>query len=351
MTEIRKSSGSAFTQESLYFMLMYAWRMWPGGHVTPAEKIISDMPSDLISVLLSNSINKAHASGFQRSYISIQEDTLLPNGRILMRETIRNRSQCRQSLHVERDTFSLDCMPNQILRDAVKSLLDIRINREAKAMLTDALEKLSGVSDIDIGEREILTELSRTRRLEYRLGISIALTIKQAGILGLNNTDRLTGQLPLIDDESWFRSVFESFLREFYRHNLCGPSVKGRRYHWSINKNELFPVMQTDINIETENSILVIDAKCTPKVVTKRQDFNKQTLNSGHLYQIFSYMSHCSEANLEKKISGALIYPLYDTPIDSVTQTCHGSLRVKTVDFKREWGDISDDLLDLANFF
>lgn len=348
MIESLKTTGTAFTQESLYFMLMYAWRMWPGGHVTPATKATIDAPSDLMAKLLSNAINKAHASGLQRSYITIHEETLLPSGRILMQETIRNRSQRRQLIHVERDSFSANCMPNKILRDAAQGLLTLKLNRETKIELTDALKKLTGVSDTDISEREILTEMDRTRRLEYRIGLSIALTMKQASILGATGTKPLAGQAPHIGDERWFRSLFESFLREFYRHNLRSSFVGGRRYLWSLSDTDLFPIMQTDINIETEHSILVIDAKCTAKVVSKRQDFNKETLNSDHLYQVFSYMSHCSEINPDKKISGALIYPLYETPIDAVTQTPSGPLRVKTIDFKREWTDISEELLDVA---
>jgi len=348
MIESPKTSGTAFTQESLYFMLMYAWRMWPGGHISPATKSTIDAPSDLMAKLLSHSINKAYASGLQRSYITIQEETLLPSGRILMQETIRNRSQRRQLLHVERDTFSVNCVPNKILRHAARGLLTLTLDQETRVELSEAIKKLAGVSDIDISEREILAEMDRTRRLEYRIGLSIALTMKQASVLGSNGTNRLTGQAPHIGDEMWFRSLFESFLREFYRHNLRSPSVRGRRYLWSPNDADLFPIMQTDINIETEHSILVIDAKCTPRVASKRQDFNKQTLNSGHLYQVFSYMSHCREINPGKKISGALIYPLYDTPIDSVTQTPSGLLRVKTIDFKRDWTDISDELLDIV---
>ena len=117
---------------------------------------------------------------------------------------------------------------------------------------------------------------------------------------------------------------------------------------WGESNEAVFPVMRTDINIETKDSILVIDAKCTPKVAAERQDYGKLTLSSGHLYQLFTYMHHCGEANPEKKVRGALVYPLYKIDVDSIVETSAGSLRVKTVDFKQEWEKVRQDLLELA---
>ena len=76
--------------------------------------------------------------------------------------------------------------------------------------------------------------------------------------------------------------------------------------------------------------------------------FEKNTLISGHLYQLFSYMAHCKPLNPTKKIEGVLIYPLYDNYVNSSAITPSGSLRVITVDFKQEWNEISRDLLAIA---
>lgn len=348
MIEIAKKSETAFTQESLYFMLMYAWRMWPGGHAAPAIKSNEDTPSDLVAKLLSSSIRKASSLGLQRNYIAVHEETIQPSGRILMQQTIRNRLHRKQFLYVERDTFSENCFSNQILRDAANYLMTMQLNHETRIELSDALGRLQNVSDINIDGRQILSEISRTRRLEYRIGLSIALTIKQAKLLSPAGAGHMTNEAPNIGDDIWFRTLFESFLREFYRHNLSSQKVCGSRYNWSSRKSDLFPIMQTDINIENEKSVLIIDAKCTPKVLTKRKDFKSRTLNSSHLYQIFTYMSHCRALNPKKKISGILIYPLYENKVDTYTDTPSGELRVKTVDFKRDWEDIRDELIEIV---
>ena len=92
----------------------------------------------------------------------------------------------------------------------------------------------------------------------------------------------------------------------------------------------------------------MIDAKCTPKVASKRGGFSKSTLNSGHLYQKCSYMSHAKAKSSSKSVSGILIYPQYSLSLDEVTKTPVGPLRVKTINFHRTWEDISDELLQIA---
>lgn len=348
MTENALVDETAFTEQSLYLMLMYAWRLWPGGHAVSAGNYQTNSPTDLIAKLLSDSVQKAYSSGLQRDYVSVTEETLLPSGRILISETLKNRSQRRAELFVERDTFSVNCVANKILREAVKNLLSLPLKNETRLGLNNSLNKLSKVADEEIDQRVIRAEIFKSRRRDYRIGLSIALTLKQSKALAPLEQSDLTGSKPVFSDESLFRSLFEEFLREFYRHHLNDRFVGGRRYRWNEEDSEFFPVMRTDINIESENSVLVIDAKCTPKVVTQRKGFSKQTLNSDHLYQIFTYMSHCQAENPNKCVKGLLIYPLYSSSIDETGKTPAGSLRAKTINFKRNWEEICDELLELA---
>ena len=92
-----------------------------------------------------------------------------------------------------------------------------------------------------------------------------------------------------------------------------------------------------------------MDAKCTPRVLSHRDEFSSSTLNSGHLYQIFSYMAHAAIQNPQKKISGLLVYPQYEHAVDENIMTIHGNLRVKTIEFKTDWQAIFFQLKELAN--
>lgn len=339
---------TAFNQQSLYFMLIYAWRLWAGGNVAPAGATDLKSPSDLLAKLLIDAVTGALSSGLHRDYISVQEETLLPSGRILLQETINNRSRRRAKLFVQRDTFSSNCLPNIILKEAIKAMLFLPLKNENKETLLDLLGRLSKVDDRIVGQREIKAELYKSRRRDYRVALSIALTIKKSAVVAPSYSSEISVLAPEISDETMLRTLFETFLREFYRYHLSDRFVGGRRYSWSDQSTDIFPIMQTDTNIESEDRILVIDAKCTPKVVSKRGDFSKSTLNSGHLYQMLSYMSHAKAKNSSKSVSGVLIYPRYSLSVDEVTNTPVGPLRVKTIDFHRGWDDISDELLQIA---
>ena len=348
MINVESIEETAFNEQSLYFMLMYAWRMWPGGAIAPAVTSNLKTPSDLLAKLLTDALKRACSAGLQRDYISIQEETVLPTGRILLQKTLKNRSQRRLALFVERDTFSVNCLANRAIREAIKVLLSFPHQAENRVALEDSLSRLSGVDDAVIDQRDIQAELFKARRRDYRISLSIALTLKRSEVLAPSNAGELAAIKPLISDETMLRSLFETFLREFYRHHLSDRYVGGRRYSWGNQGADIFPVMQTDTNIESDKSVLVIDAKCTPKVVSKRKDFTKLTLNSSHLYQMFSYMSHCGASNPNKSVRGMLIYPKYAFSVDETSETPAGPLRVKTIDFHRGWDEISDDLLQIV---
>ena len=61
----------------------------------------------------------------------------------------------------------------------------------------------------------------------------------------------------------------------------------------------MLPVMQTDIHLQRGNTVLIIDAKYYSH--TTQVHFDKHTLHSNNLYQIFTYVKNRSY-QLEKKI-------------------------------------------------
>lgn len=341
---------TAFSLESLQYMMMYAWSLWPSGSrifVGGAREV--DAPLDRLALILGDSILKAEKSGLYREYVAVKEDTLVPRGRFLISKTIQLRAKHQQTISVETDEFSVDCLVNRAVKEALLTLLTAGLSAEAKEALSLAKTALSNVSDVSLTSRELNTALSTVRRGEYRLALSIAVLLKESRLFSNHKNQQYYFETTEIDDDALFRRLYEKFLREFYRFNLKGVSVGGRQYRWSANDAEYIPIMQTDINIENKSEVIVIDAKCTPKVITKRTGYGERfTLNSNHLYQMFSYMAHASYANPGKQTTGVLLYPEYENEIDEVMQTSGGSLRVKTINFLDDWETVSAQLLDLV---
>ena len=329
-------------------MLMYAWRLWPSSGLARGSSRRLGAPLDLLAHLLADAIIKAEKSGLQRKYLQVTEITHAPRGQIQFQQTIRLRAQRDTRLAVETDEFSTNCLANRALAAAARGLLTLELSKDVRDALSVALAKLSVVPDENVAARDILNELREARRLEYRVGLSIAYMLIHGQVFSSVDSGAISFREPVTDDEHLFRSVYESFLREFFRFHRRDASVGGRNYRWSPEPRAVVPLMKTDINIETDSSVLVIDAKCTPHSVLRRGDFSTDSLNSGHLYQLFSYMVHARSVNQGKSISGALIYPEYEREVDESIETEFGAIRVKTVNFKQDWTVVSRELLELA---
>ena len=341
-------SASAFSSDSLQMMLMYAWRLWPSAGLPRGSSKRVGAPLDLLANLLAEAIIKAEKSGLQRKYLPETEITHAPRGRIQFQQTVLLRAQRDTRLAVETDEFSTDCLANQALAAAARGLLACDLSKDVREILSVAEAKLSFIPETKVTSRNILNELREARRLEYRMGLSIAHMLIHGQVFSPAETGIVSFREPVTDDEHLFRNVYESFLREFFRFHRRDAFVGGRHYQWSSEPRSLVPLMRTDINIEAESSVLVIDAKCTPRSILRRGDFATQSLNSGHLYQLFTYMFHAKNLNPDKSIRGALVYPQYEHEVDEVIGTEVGSIRVKTVNFRQDWGVVSQELLELA---
>lgn len=341
---------SAFGVESLQYMMMYAWSLWPAGTVTYLGDSKSAVaPLDRLGLILANVILKAEKIGLYREYVDRQEETLVPRGSILLSQTLQLRARRDQRLMIEADDFSTDCLQNIALKEAVLGMLKCKVGQVVREKLLLAYAALSGVSDKITSGRDLNVSLLSARRSEYRLGLSIALLLKQSHFFGAKDSKYLF-EYSEVNDEAVFRRLYEKFLREFYRFHLSGKVVGGRQYRWTEPSTKLVPVMQTDINIEDASRIIVVDAKCTPKITVGRSDLSSsQTLNSAHLYQMFSYMSHAGKQTFGKRIDGLLIYPKYELFVDKTIKTEQGDLRAVTVDFQADWNTVSRQLLDLVD--
>lgn len=342
--------ASAFGIEALQYMMMYAWSLWPQSaavYAGSSQKL--DAPLDRLGLILANSVIKAEKTGLYREYVSNPEQTLVPRGTLLLSPTLQLRAQRNQRVVVEADEFSINCVANRALKEAVDALLIFGLTPDVTKRLFAARAALSSVDQAPVSLRNLNVAILTARRGEYRLGLSIASLIKRSNLFS-DGRSKFLFESPAFNDEVLFRRLYERFLREFYRFNLKGKFVGGRQYRWTDKRTQLVPVMQTDINIEDVNRVTVIDAKCTPNAIIGRSDagFSK-TLNSAHLYQMFSYMSHAGKQNFGKRIDGLLIYPKYDQSVDETIKTDQGDLRVVTVDFQCDWGATSRQLLDLLS--
>lgn len=95
-------------------------------------------------------------------------------------------------------------------------------------------------------------------------------------------------------DEQRMSRLYEKFILEYYAQEfgqrLKGFSSRALQIPWQLDDgyDALLPVMQTDITLTYGNQTLIIDAKYYER--TLQTNFDVQTLHSGNMYQIFTYV-------------------------------------------------------------
>ena len=106
----------------------------------------------------------------------------------------------------------------------------------------------------------------------------------------LITTDAGDYRLASFVDEQRICRLYEKFILEYYTRHYPALSVSASQIPWSLDDGvgTILPVMQSDIHLQRGNTVLIIDAKYYSH--TTQVQFDKHTLHSNNLYQIFTYV-------------------------------------------------------------
>jgi len=142
-------------------------------------------------------------------------------------------------------------------------------------------------------------------------------------------------------DERQMASIFEEFIRNFYKIEVPEAKVYREDLRWKMagETHEFLPKMQTDVSIKINNRKLIIDAKYYKETLQKY--YNSEKIHSQNLYQIFAYLKNQEDELAE----GVLIYPTVQKSL-SLAYTHEGhTIRIETLNLNQDWRRIKGDLL------
>ena len=119
----------------------------------------------------------------------------------------------------------------------------------------------------------------------YRMLVSICQLIIEGMLI---TTDAGDYRLASFVDEQRMCRLYEKFILEYYTRHYPALSVRASQIPWSLDDGvgTMLPVMQSDIHLQRGNTVLIIDAKYYSH--TTQVKFDKHTLHSNNLYQIYS---------------------------------------------------------------
>ena len=329
--------------QNVYYMLSYAFQVLnEQGYKNIATEQFHNT-AELMAAILEKGIAIQLKRGLGKEYIPQTEALSSLRGKIDIAESIKTQSMLRKQLICTYDEFSVNSTMNQIIKSTVELLLCSNISKKRKKNLRKLMIYFGEVDFIDLHTVNWNVQYNRNNQT-YRMLISICYLVVK-GLLQAQSD----GSKKLMDflDEQRMCRLYEKFILEYYRKEF-----KNQIVAWQLDneENAMLPVMQSDIMLQRGDRVLIIDAKYYEH--SMQVQFNKHTLHSANLYQIFTYVKNKEYELREKEhtVSGMLLYAKTDEEIypNNVYQMSGNQITVRTLDLNLPFTEIAEQLDTIA---
>jgi len=340
--------------KNIYYMLSYAFQVLKQSNYETVAAEEFDMVQDLFAAILAKGVAKQLKQGLYREYKIQHEILSVMRGKLNMPETIRNRIQRKQKLACEFDELSEDNLFNQILKTTMHYLIrDKDVTAAHKSALNKVLMFFDGVSLLKPSAIEWNRLHYQRNNKNYEMLMNICYFIMNGM---LQTTDKDEYKMASFSDEHMAR-LYEKFILEYYRqHHTYLTEARAAQVKWNLSgENDeamirFLPVMQTDIFLRLKEKVLILDAKYYGKTLQKQ--FNKYTLHSNNVYQIFTYVKNQDKTNTGN-VAGMLVYAKTEEDItpDCLFHIGGNPIGAKTLDLNKNFKSIAAQLDAIAEHF
>ena len=282
--------------------------------------------------------------------MNLQEEHPVMRGKINIAGTIKNHLACERVLTCSFDELSEKNLLNRIIKTTVLLLLkNVKVKAKYK---NDLKKKVLYFSNIDIMDPLLIRwssiKFQRNNQM-YRMLISICQLIIEGMLITTESGDYKLAEF--VDEQRMCR-LYERFILEYYNRHYPELTVSAVQIPWSVDDKirTMLPVMQSDIHLQMNSTVLIIDAKYYSH--TTQTQYNKQTVHSNNLYQIFTYVKNGDYAfgGSMHRVSGMLLYAKTEEEIqpDNIYQMHGNQITVKTLDLNLPFTYITMQLNEIV---
>lgn len=289
-------------------------------------------------------------------YNELNEDLYYIKGKINPKKTkiiFNNKLNCTFS------ELTLNNKLNQIAKYILYYLFkddEISSNRNLKKRIVNAYYYFDEVELVEISINDVLEIKLNRENNNYE-----TLLLLSRYLMGCIKYNALTKEKFIdIDSELWW--IFQEFIRnyyDYYKKELGVQSVSPSKYVWELtplfeSNIEYLPGMRTDIEVDTKDQHIIMDAKCYENSLV--EFYGKKIFHASNMYQIKSYIDVYYSSNINKRIRGILIYPFNkESRLNAGNQIFYDEKRkytieIKTINFDQEWESVCAELNNILNF-
>lgn len=330
--------------QNVYYMLAYAFQILnEDGYKDVATEQFNNVV-ELCAAILSKGVSLQLKRGLGREYISETETLSGIRGKIDITESIKTQTMLRKQMVCTYDEFSVNTYMNRIIKTTMLKLMHADIDKSRKKEMKKLLAFFDEVDVLEVHSINWSQQYSKNNQT-YRMLISICYLVLK-GLLQ-STTDGSTKLMQFVDEQRMCR-LYEKFILEYYRKEHPELTANASQIPWQLDDDcgDMLPVMQTDIMLSQGEKVLIIDAKYYQH--TTQTQYDKHTLHSGNLYQIFTYVKN-KEIELRAKpheVSGMLLYAKTDEAItpDQKYKMSGNRISVRTLDLNLDFEKIKEQL-------
>ena len=332
-------------------MLSYAFQSLNAKKKKKIEAEAFENTAELFSEILVIGVSSQIKQGLVRDYIDFTETTSSVRGKINIMESINEQSFIKRQLNCTYDEFSPNCYLNQIIKSTMELLVKSDVSKPRKKKLNNLLMYFDNVDSIDLNDVNWKIRFDRNNQT-YRMLVGVCYLV----VNGLLHTQK-SGNVKLMEflDDQRMSRLYEKFILNYYKKEHPEIKAHAPQIPWQIDDgiDFLLPKMQTDVTLECEGKILIIDAKYYGHNLSKH--YGKDIHHTGNLYQIFTYVKN-KELEMQGndvEVSGMLLYARTTSEIqpDSAYIMSGNKISVKTLDLKQEFTVIREQLDGILTIF
>lgn len=337
--------------KNIYYMLCYSFYgelLNKKDEATLGEEAFENI-YNLFSMLLCMILKRQLKKGLYKEYINSADELSTIRGKINITQTLKINSNLRKKVYCEFDEFNENCLLNKIIKTTLFYLLkSYKIGKETKENIEKLIRYFYSVDIIDIKTIK-WDQVKYTRNnMSYKFVIDLCKLI----LNGLIVSDK-KGNNKFMEflDDARVSYIYENFIKAYYRKHFPELNASSKKLYLNDQPMlDFIPMMKTDITLEYNKKMLIIDAKFYNKIL-KDNYLNSRckTFSSNNLYQIMAYVDN-QDPYKDGNVYGMLLYAQTENePVVSFKQVLNKHvIMVRTLDMNSSWENIRYTLNDIA---
>jgi 5-methylcytosine-specific restriction enzyme subunit McrC len=341
---------SAIPVRNFYYLFAYAWDQFHFTRRIDTGQEFGPDAAAFFATILVQACHQIFRRGVDRAYQTHREESSRLRGRIDIIRTASRESLKRGRVWCEFSDLEFDSLENQVIKATLVPLLS---HKDIEAQLAAEIRKVIRIFD-SIGVANIKVDNQAFRRVQvHRNNAFYGFLLHLCELVHRGLFPKQYGDAgpfaSIMEDEVRMNRIFERFVRNFLRREQKTFSVTSERIAWDLSDGEhrypeLLPSMQTDVSLRSRERTVVIDTKYYAQ--TLHSHYDRKTLRSDHLYQLFAYVKNLERGTgADKHAEGMLLYPTVQEEVNFKAVIQGHKIGAKTIDLAQPWSEIRQRLL------